>query len=53
LGWLQQRGYWLQGYLAPKMVDVDRPHDIAVAEQFVREMERMSAGKSPLPPGEG
>jgi len=53
LGWLQQQGYWLQGYLAPKMVDVDRPHDIAVAEQFVRDMERMSAGTSPLPPGEG
>ena len=35
LGWLQEHGYWLQGYLAPKMVDVDRPHDIAVAEQFV------------------
>lgn len=51
LGWLHQRGYWLQGYLAPKMVDVDRPHDIAVAEQFVRDMECMSAGTSPLPPG--
>ena len=51
LGWLQQQGYWLQGYLAPKMVDVDRPQDIAVAEQFVRETERVSAGPSPLPPG--
>jgi hypothetical protein len=38
LGWLQQHGYWLQGYLAPKTIDVDRPQDIAVAEQFVREM---------------
>src|SRR5207249_1085448 len=35
LGWLQQHGYWLQGYLAPKTIDVDRPQDIAVAEQFV------------------
>ena len=41
LGWLLQQGYWLQGYLAPKMVDVDRPQDIAVAEQFVREIERV------------
>src|SRR5205823_3629907 len=39
----QQPGYWLPGYLAPKMIDVDRPQDIAVAEQFVREMERGSA----------
>ena len=46
LGWLQQQGYWLQGYLAPKMIDVDRPQDIAVAEQFVREMERGSAGQA-------
>ena len=67
LGWLVQQGYWLQGYLAPKMVDVDRPQDIAVAEQFVREIEGMSAGpirsplprlcrrraSSPFPPGEG
>ena len=55
LGWLVQQGYWLQGYLAPKMVDVDRPQDIAVAEQFVREFERVSppAVLSPLPPGEG
>jgi NDP-sugar pyrophosphorylase family protein len=55
LGWLLQQGYWLQGYLAPKMVDVDRPQDIAVAEQFVREIEGMSAGhiRSPLPMGEG
>ncbi|MBM3223191.1 MAG: hypothetical protein FJZ47_05215 [Candidatus Tectomicrobia bacterium] len=36
LGWLQHERYWLQGYLAPKMVDVDRPQDIAVAEQFVQ-----------------
>ena len=43
LGWLQQQGYWLQGYLAPKMIDVDRPQDMPVAEQFVREMERGSA----------
>ena len=41
LGWLLQQGYWLQGYLAPKMIDVDRPHDIAVAEQFVQEFERV------------
>jgi NDP-sugar pyrophosphorylase family protein len=40
LGWLQQHGYWLQGYQAPKTIDVDRPHDIAVAEQFVREFEQ-------------
>lgn len=39
LGWLLQQGYWLQGYLAPKTIDVDRPQDIAVAEQFVREFE--------------
>jgi NDP-sugar pyrophosphorylase family protein len=39
LGWLLQQGYWLQGYLAPKMVDVDRPQDIPVAEQFVCEIE--------------
>ena len=41
LGWLVQQGYWLQGYLAPKTVDVDRPQDIAVAEQFVHEIEGM------------
>lgn len=46
LGWLHQQGYWLQGYLAPKMVDVDRPQDIAVAEQFVREMGRGSTGQA-------
>jgi NDP-sugar pyrophosphorylase family protein len=46
LSWLQQQGYWLQGYLAPKMIDVDRPQDIAVAEQFVRKMERGSAGQA-------
>jgi NDP-sugar pyrophosphorylase family protein len=40
LGWLLQQGYWLQGYLAPKTIDVDRPQDIAVAEQFVQEFER-------------
>jgi hypothetical protein len=40
LGWLQQHDYWLQGYLAPKTIDVDRPHDIAVAEQFVQEFEQ-------------
>jgi hypothetical protein len=45
LGWLHQQGYGLHGYLAPKMIDVDRPQDIAVAEQFVREMERASAGQ--------
>jgi hypothetical protein len=39
LGWLLQQGYWLQGYLAPKAIDVDRPQDIAVAEQFVQEFE--------------
>ena len=39
LGWLLQHGYWLQGYLAPKTIDVDRPQDIAVAEQFVQEFE--------------
>ena len=38
LAWLLQQGYWLQGYLAPKMIDVDRPHDIAVAEQFLRDL---------------
>jgi NDP-sugar pyrophosphorylase family protein len=54
LGWLLQQGYWLQGYLAPKMVDVDRPQDIPVAEQFVQKFERMSPPvPSPLPPGEG
>lgn len=37
LGRLQEHGYWLQGYLGPKMVDVDRPHDLAVAEQYVQE----------------
>jgi len=46
LGWLQQQGYWLQGYLAPKMIDVDRPQDIAVADQFVREMEHGSADQA-------
>jgi len=46
LSWLQQQGYRLQGYLAPKMIDVDRPQDIAVAEQFVREMERGSTGQA-------
>jgi NDP-sugar pyrophosphorylase family protein len=53
LGWLLQQGYWLQGYLAAKMVDVDRPQDIAVAEQFVRAIEGPYAGhtSSPLPPG--
>jgi NDP-sugar pyrophosphorylase family protein len=39
LAWLLQQGYWLQGYLAPKTIDVDRPQDIAVAEQFVQEFE--------------
>jgi hypothetical protein len=39
LGWLLQQDYWLQGYLAPKTIDVDRPQDIVVAEQFVRETE--------------
>ena len=39
LGWLLQQGYWLQGYLAPKTIDVDRPQDIAVAEQFVQEFK--------------
>ena len=39
LGWLLQQGYWLQGYIAPKTIDVDRPQDIAVAEQFVQELE--------------
>jgi len=55
LGWLLQQGYWLQGYLAPKMVDVDRPQDIAVAEQFVRELAESYASdsQSPPPPGEG
>ena len=58
LGWLLQQGYWLQGYLAPKMVDVDRPQDIAVAEQCVQEFEQVSPpvpspSGSPLPPGEG
>lgn len=38
LAWLLQQGYWLQGYVAPKMIDVDRPQDIAVAEQFLREL---------------
>ena len=47
LGWLLQQGYRLQGYLAAKMVDVDRPQDIPVAEQFVREFERMPP---PVPP---
>jgi NDP-sugar pyrophosphorylase family protein len=37
LAWLLQRGYWLQGYLGPKMIDVDRPRDLTVAEQFVRQ----------------
>jgi NDP-sugar pyrophosphorylase family protein len=37
LAWLLQQGYWLQGYLAPTMIDVDRPQDIAVAEQFLRD----------------
>lgn len=37
LGWLQEQGYWLQGYLGPKMVDVDRQHDLAVAEQYAQE----------------
>src|SRR5207237_1155490 len=39
LGGLVQQGYWLQGCLAPKTIDVDRPQDIAVAEQFVQEFE--------------
>jgi len=49
LGWLLQQDYWLQGYLAPKMVDVDRPQDIPVAEQFVREF----APLVPSPSGRG
>ena len=55
LGYLLQQGYWLQGYLAPKMVDVDRPQDIAVAEQFVQEFERLlpPVFPSPLSLGEG
>ncbi len=40
LAWLLQRGYWLEGYLAPKMVDVDRPQDIAVAERFLRKLAK-------------
>lgn len=37
LGWLLREGYCLQGYLAPKTIDVDRPQDIAVAERFLQE----------------
>jgi NDP-sugar pyrophosphorylase family protein len=40
LGWLLDQGYWLQGYLAPTMVDVDRPQDIAVAERFIETLKR-------------
>jgi NDP-sugar pyrophosphorylase family protein len=43
LGWLLQQGYWLHGYLAPKTIDVDRPQDIAVAEQFIQEFEHPPA----------
>lgn len=39
LVWLLQRGYWLQGYQATKMIDVDRPQDIAVAERFLCELD--------------
>ena len=49
LGWLQQHGYWLQGYLAPKTIDVDRPQDIAVAEQFVQEFEHPIGPSVPSP----
>lgn len=36
LGWLQEQGYWLQGYVGPKMVDVDRPQDVVVAAQYAQ-----------------
>jgi NDP-sugar pyrophosphorylase family protein len=38
LAWLLQQGYQLQGYLAPQMIDVDRPQDVAVAERFLRRL---------------
>ena len=38
LAWLLHQGYWLQGYGALQMIDVDRPQDIAVAEQFLRDL---------------
>jgi NDP-sugar pyrophosphorylase family protein len=53
LGWLVQQDYWLQGYLAPKTIDVDRPQDIAVAEQFVQEFEPPSASVLSVPSPEG
>jgi NDP-sugar pyrophosphorylase family protein len=55
LGWLLQQGYWLQGYLAPKTIDVDRPQDIVVAEKFVQEFEHPSAPGPPVlsPSGRG
>ncbi|MGE3538340.1 MAG: NDP-sugar synthase [Candidatus Tectimicrobiota bacterium] len=46
LAWLLQQGYALQGYLAPKTIDVDRPQDIAVAERFVREFEPSAAAEA-------
>ena len=53
LGWLLQQGYGLQGYLAPKTIDVDRPQDIAVAEQFVREFAYPSAPAPSVPSPSG
>lgn len=32
-----QHGYWLQGCVGPKMIDVDRPQDVITAERFLRE----------------
>lgn len=42
LAWLLGQGYWLQGYIVPKMIDVDRPQDIAVAETFARALRERS-----------
>jgi NDP-sugar pyrophosphorylase family protein len=36
LGHLLSRGYRLDGVSVPKTVDVDRPEDVATAEEFVR-----------------
>ncbi|MBI2369293.1 MAG: NDP-sugar synthase [Deltaproteobacteria bacterium] len=37
LQWLLRRGYRLAGWAGPRVVDVDRPEDIAVAEAWLRQ----------------
>ena len=39
LGRLLERGYELRGIPIPKSIDVDRPADIAIAEQFLRSVQ--------------